>query len=101
MVLAKQPDGTPCALKVLKTTNPRWQMLHKNIIQEIEALQKLDHPNIMKLIGSGIGAEWIENGETVQGDYLATELVTQGELFDVLASPRGPFTEGVAKRLFK
>ena len=68
VVLAKQPDGTPCALKVLKTTNPRWQMLHKNILQEIEALQKLDHPNIMKLIGSGIGAEWIENGETVQGD---------------------------------
>ena len=35
------------------------------------------------------------------GDFLATELVSNGELFDFLACSRGAFSEPVAKQLFK
>lgn len=59
--------------------------------QEITILQKLDHPNVLKLY------EYFEDERNV---YLITELCKGGELFDKIIEEEF-FSEKVAARLFQ
>ena len=59
--------------------------------QEITILQKLDHPNILKLY------EYFEDEKNV---YLITEMCKGGELFDRIIEEEF-FAEKVAARIFK
>ena len=59
--------------------------------QEITILQKLDHPNVLKLY------EYFEDDKNV---YLITEICKGGELFDKIIEEEY-FSEKVAARIFK
>ena len=87
--LAITPDGIPCALKILvkNLKNRAYAKLHKNMASEIEALQALHHPHIMRILGGELDVTWERNGKTFQGDYIASELLAAGELFDYISNP--------------
>lgn len=59
--------------------------------QEIEILQQLDHPHVLKLY------EYFEDSRNV---YLVTEICRGGELFDRIIEAEF-FSEKVASRIFK
>lgn len=90
------------ALKVLEQgNNPNYTALHKNMMKEIEALNAVgDHPYIMKIVNHGFDKHWTHNGEDKSGDYIATEVVPNGELFDFVDNPMGAISEPVAKQIF-
>ena len=100
--LARRDDGVECALKVLvKTNEAKYKNLHKNMKKEIDALSALNHPHIMNILGGRLDVTWEMGGRTFQGDYIASELLSAGELFDYIDNPKGPFSETIAKQLFK
>ena len=54
------------------------------IINEINILMKMDHPNIVKIFGFYITSNYY---------YLITEYCEGGSLFDLIINNKGPFTE--------
>ena len=60
---------------------------------------KLNHPHIMRILGAKMDVSWEQEGRQLQGDYLALELLCNGQLFDLIISERGNLTESHAKRL--
>ena len=61
------------------------------LLQEVEMMKKLDHPNIIRII---------ETFRTANKLYIVMELCTGGELFDKLYDqPNTRFTEPVARQL--
>ena len=91
--LATAPGGQKVALKVLvkDSSNPRYGKLHENMMVESNALQQLDHPHIMKILGAKMDQSWQQYGQHMEGDYLASELLCNGELFDFIDCERGAF----------
>ena len=69
---------------------------------EIDALNRVNgHPYILKIVGYGFDVVWADQyGRQKQGDYIATEVVPNGELFDYVDNPMGAISEDVAKQLF-
>lgn len=66
--------GAICALKVVKKSHiKQHQVLVDLMEQELEVLQKTDHPHIVRVLE-------LLHDET--NFYVATELVTGGELYD-------------------
>ena len=101
--LGQDPNGTMVAVKILEKDeyNPRYAKLHANMIKEIDALRALNHPNIIKLISAGLDVNWSQGGVNKTGDYLASELVPNGELFDFISCSKGRMDEPIAKNAFK
>lgn len=101
--LATTPDGTTCALKVLikDSKNSRYANLHKNMAKEIDALEALNHPHIMRILGGELDVTWKMGGKRFKGDYIASELLSAGELYDFIDNPKGTIAEPTAKQLFK
>jgi len=64
--------------------------------QEVDRMQMLNHPNILKVITSGFGEHKKRSGEIRNVNYVVTELVDGGDLFDYIAMP-GAFSETVAR----
>ena len=56
----------------------------EEIINEINILMKMDHPNIVKIFGFYITSNYY---------YLITEYCEGGSLFDLIINNKGPFTE--------
>ena len=77
-----------CAVKVY--ANSEAGRISEDLLLEIEMLQKLDHPHIVKLL---------EVAHSPRHVYLVQELLSGGELFEHLLS-RGPCGEAFAKELF-
>ena len=50
--------------------------------QEVDRMQMLNHPNILKVITSGFGEHKKRSGEIRNVNYVVTELVDGGDLFD-------------------
>lgn len=101
-VYLAEKGGQTAALKILeKKNNPNYQRLHKNMQIEINALNKVNgHPYILKIVGYNFDVTWTQDGKTQQGDYIATEVVPNGELFDYVDNPMGAISEDVAKQIF-
>ena len=74
-----------CAVKVY--ANSEAGRISEDLLLEIEMLQKLDHPHIVKLL---------EVAHSPRHVYLVQELLSGGELFEHLLS-RGPCGEAFAK----
>ena len=64
---------------------------------EMQALSCLDHPNIIKMVDCGEG-EISKRGKSLKATFMATELLSKGELFDVVAETGG-FSEKTARFL--
>lgn len=52
-------------------------------------------------MGAGLDVQWEMAGQQFQGDYLASELVPNGELFDFISCSKGSMSETIAKQAFK
>jgi serine/threonine protein kinase len=95
-------DGEQVAIKVLdrEAQGAMYPALHKNMQKEIDALNRVGtHSYIMKIVGYGFDVNWTKDNTTRTGDYIATEVVPNGELFDYVDNPMGGISEGVAKQL--
>lgn len=72
----------------------------KLVMNEIEVMKELSHPNIVQLIDFSYDAEYKRpNGSKIKVFYIALELVSGGELFDFIAET-GRFSESVARYYF-
>ena len=69
--------------------------------KEVDATQKLNHPNIVKYHAfKEVAEQFKKNGEKKQVAYIAQEPVLGGELFDYIANT-GPFSETICRYYFK
>lgn len=95
-------DGSDYAVKILESNNnPNYDRLRKNMQVEINALERAGvHPHVMQIVGYGFDKSYPQNGVMKQGDYIATHVEPNGELFDYVDNPMGGISEGVAKQLF-
>ena len=72
----------------------------KLIMTEVEALQGLEHPNIINQIEIGHDTYVKSSGKTKEVDYIVLELAGGGELFDFVAIS-GRFDEPTARYYFR
>merc|ERR1712100_450494 len=84
----KQTGLTRAMKKIIK--NPRSKNdSEKEIMNEINILKKMDHPNIVKIF---------EFYNTPEGYYLITEFCSEGELFNEIVD-NAPSSEDAAARI--
>lgn len=84
----KQTGLTRAMKKIIK--NPRCKSdSEREILNEINILKKMDHPNIVKIF---------EFYNTSEGYYLITEFCSDGELFNEIVD-NAPFSETAAARI--
>jgi len=94
--------GNKYAIKIMERSNTALDDRFLKLINaEVATLKKLAHPNIVNL------KDFNENGTIVKSDstqvsvlYMALELVSNGEMFDYLAST-GRFSEPICLLFFK
>ena len=80
---ARDPEGTPVALKLLADAGVADPELHVRFGREAEALAALDHPGILRVRDVGVASE---------GPYLVTDLLT-GETLDARVRSSGPLPQ--------
>ena len=49
---------------------------------EVDVLKALNHQHVMKIVGAGLDEQWTENGQQMRGDFIATLLECNRELYD-------------------
>ena len=73
-----------------------------NIIKnEISSLQKLSHPNIIKIYENDFGNFQKKNKEAKQVFFIKIEYLPKGSLFDYIYEIKKPFSENQAKIIIK
>lgn len=76
-----RPSGQQVALKVLSPAFTADKKLNDRFVREIEILKKLDHPNIVRYLGSGrTGEQRYYAMEYMDGGSLDTVLERKGQL---------------------
>ena len=102
VILAKAQDGRKVALKILNANpgDPKYEEFHKCMRTEINALKALNHQHVMEIVGAGLDEQWTENGQQMRGDFIATLLECNGELYEFVDSTRGGFEEPISRQLF-
>ena len=93
--LAKDSTNTRYAIKILKSVADFDELVQT----EIEALNALDHPHIIKLIETGTGTQTHSKKGTKQVKYIVLEIAQGGELFDFVALG-GALSEETARFFF-
>ena len=94
--LALDGRGRQHALKIIKLEDISTERTRSNLANEIEALGKVHHPNVLALLdGPHEGDYPRRNGATRRVLYFSTE-VCPTELFNVLMHT-GPFSDVVAR----
>ena len=93
-------SGEHVALKIIKADklNSRAML---NLYREIEAMKRVTHPNVLKLLAVFNDVEYPKkNGKTERVVLIVLELATGGELFDFMMYT-GSFSEEIARTYFK
>lgn len=67
-------------------------------MDEFKLMQELEHPNILKLISSGLGTHKLESGSR-RSYYGVYELAHHGDLFDLVQISKG-LNERIARFYF-
>ena len=101
--LGIDPNGRRLAVKtIVKDVNDKeYEQAHKGFVREVDALERTDHPNIIKIVYAQPDATWIQDGKTKTGDVIVTELAPRGELFDLIVASDRRLEEPIAKYAFK
>lgn len=99
--LAKNKNGGDlCALKIMKKDSGYDTGMFDVVMNEVEVMKQLNHPNIINLTAFNDNAEFKKgNGASADVFYLALELANGGELFDFIAQT-GKFSEETARFYF-
>jgi len=82
-VCSGQQRAMKIIMKKISEESDNQQLNDKDIINEIEILKKIDHPNIVKIF---------EFYNSTKNYYLITEFCKEGELFEKIVN-EGPFDE--------
>lgn len=100
-MLAKNKNtGDLCALKIMRKDMGYDTGMADVVMNEVEVMKNLSHPNIVNLLDFNDTAEYCKpNGVKASVFYLALELANGGELFDFIAQT-GKFSEKVARYYF-
>ena len=104
-ILSHLGEGATCKVKLAldqKTgKNVALKLLHgdptgsEEVMNEMNALQNLQHPNILQMTDHGI-----DTFKNKQKAYIALELANMGTLFDMVLET-GPFHEDLARYYFR
>jgi serine/threonine protein kinase len=99
--LAKDEKGNEVALKIMKReSGDSGKELQDLFNNEVAFLKKLDHPNIIKLMGySNKAVANKRDGTSLNINYMALEYCSHGEIFDYIAET-GAFKETIARYYF-
>jgi len=89
------------AMKLMKRElNKTHSKLNEIFYNEINVMKDLDHPNIVKIVGSSDKSCAIkEDGSELPVNYIAMEYAENGEIFDFIAES-GKFSEPEARFYF-
>ena len=83
----------------IKILNGLDQAMEALIMNEVQCLGQLSHPNILSIQEFGVG-EYKKGGKTVRTvTYIVLDLASTGELFDVVLIS-GPFSEKLSRFYF-
>ena len=74
--------------------------IYDNCKSEIEIMDKLDHPNVIKQYAYGEALYKKQGKEDLKKFYIALEIAKGGELFDYIAHT-GPLSEPMCRYYFK
>lgn len=100
MLAKNKNSGDLCALKIMRKDMGYDSGMTEIVMNEVEIMKTLSHPNIVNLIDFNDTAEHEKaNGVKTPVFYLALELANGGELFDFIAQT-GKFSEDVARYYF-
>ena len=96
-------DNSTCAIKILKNeNNESYRTNYKYFLREMEMLKKIQHRNIISIIGGKSGGIIKKSDCSLERvDYLDLELAENGELFDYMYFVRKGFGEDYGRYLFK
>lgn len=98
--LVKDSKGQKYAMKIMKIEKKDNEKREGYFQNEVEALETLDHPNILKMAGYSKKSEAIRpDGSKLKLCYINLEFCEGGELFDYVAQS-GSFTESQARFYF-
>lgn len=90
--------GRQCAVKVMN--DDMDDQASKLVMTEMEAMSKLNHPNVLSILEYGMDKYIKDSGKERDVSYIALELATGGELFDFVAIS-GRFDEPLARYFFR
>lgn len=100
MLARNKTTGDLCALKIMRKDTGYDSGMNDIVMNEVEIMKNLSHPNIINLIDFNDTADHCKpNGVSTPVFFLALELANGGELFDFIAQT-GRFTEDVARFYF-
>lgn len=100
MLAKNKNSGDFCALKIMKKDIGYDTGMTEIVMNEVEVMKNLSHPNIVNLLDFSASAEHVKaNGVKTPVFFLALELAKGGELFDFIAQT-GRFSENVARYYF-
>ncbi len=96
--LGQTPDGNEVAVKIFRLDNPEFNKRAFQLLKdEVQSVQTLEHKHVVKYFEFKENAVWNKkNGQQVPVAYIASELVSGGELFDYVANS-GPFGEKIVR----
>jgi len=101
--MGKHEDtGELVALKIIRKDKGDWRASNEAAVQrEIDAMLKLSHPNVLRLIHVDMNAVYQKkNGTRVNAILLVVEFAKGGELFPYI-SMTGSFEEALARTYFQ
>ena len=94
-----EATGEMVALKILKPKLVKANT-RANVENEIAAMRKLDHPNVVNLKHVDWEADYEDGGKQTKIILVVLELASGGELFDFL-SFSGCFEESISRTYFQ
>lgn len=98
--LAKDNDDNWIAMKLMKRDKASNSKLNEIFYNEIQCMENLNHPNLVKMVGYSDSSVAIkEDGSELPVNYIAMEYAENGEIFDFIAES-GKFSEREARFYF-
>lgn len=92
----EQGTGEPVAVKIMNDDLDEEDL--ELVMNEVEAIQSIDHPNVIKILECGED-DYVKPKGTSRVNYIIVQHAAGGELFDFIADT-GRFPEPLARYYF-